>query len=159
MYKLWAVVEKIKQFNPYNPLHLAVRLVASRVHRLEYDPVTQFKFHFFFTWFWFLTLCSVPWISKLYGRNLGVLIIEEVSLWANFVSHMTALGSAIAGIFASGREREIPGVAAMKPIVAHNIVRHGNVKARNLEAAQVPISDSNARVFSSDLSHTAEFSD
>lgn len=84
--------------------------LGKRVHKLEFDPVVQFKFNFFFTWFWFLSLIIIPCFPKLYGHNIAFLITIWISLWALFISHFTALGAAIAGIFASNRQSEIAGL-------------------------------------------------
>lgn len=43
------------------------------------------------------------------GPEKVALIILEVSLWANFVSHFTAVGAAIAGIYASHQEEILEG--------------------------------------------------
>ncbi len=95
----------------FNPVYLLVRIMSNRLHKLEYDPVTQFKFHFLFTWLWFVSMIAVTFVvPHKTSSELVALAILEVSLWANFVSHMTALGSAIAGIFASHRQAEIPGL-------------------------------------------------
>lgn len=84
------------------------------VHHLEYDPVTQFKFHFFWTWTWFIILIIIPFVPTLYAHSLSALIIQEVSMWANFVSHFTAMSASLAAIFADGRQSEVKGLALIK---------------------------------------------
>jgi hypothetical protein len=100
-------------FTVHHPL---VRLLSHPVHKLEYDPVTQFKFNFFFTWLWFLAMIALPFFPKLYDGKLAPLVIQELSIWALFISHFTAVGSAIAGIFAANRETEVPSLKAYKDI-------------------------------------------
>jgi hypothetical protein len=99
-----------KKLKIYHP----AALLTSRIHRLEYDPVTQFKFNFFFTWLWCLAMIALPFFPKLYNHSLAALIIQELSIWALFISHFTAVGSAIAGIFAANRETEVPSLKAYK---------------------------------------------
>lgn len=66
------------------------------IHRLEYDPVTQYKFHFTSTWVWLLTMLLIPFIPVLYGHSLSALVIQEVSLWANTATHFGAMSAALA---------------------------------------------------------------
>jgi hypothetical protein len=102
---------KQKTFTVHHPI---VRLISHPVHKLEYDPVTQFKFNFSFTWLWALCIVALPFFPVLYQHNLASLIIQELSIWALFISHFTAVGSAIAGIFAANREDEVPSLRAYK---------------------------------------------
>lgn len=67
------------------------------VHKMSIDPVWQFKFNAFFTVFWVGTMCALPEFHSLYGNTPG-LIIEEVSLWANMISHFGAMGANLAAI-------------------------------------------------------------
>lgn len=65
------------------------------IHRLEYDPQTQYKFHFISAWFWFLFMLFVPAIPAFRHDSLSLLIMEA-SLWANFATHFGAMSSALA---------------------------------------------------------------
>lgn len=75
------------------------------IERLEYDPATQYRFHFGLTWFWFVMMLLLPFIPTLYGGQLAPLIIEEISLWANFATHLGSMSSALAALHASPQKR------------------------------------------------------
>lgn len=85
-----------------------LKVMFGLVHEFEVDPVEQYKFHLFFSWFWIgtmvLTPIIVPHVTS--AEDVGLAILE-VSLWANFVSHFTAVGAALSGIISSGRMNEI----------------------------------------------------
>jgi len=84
--------------------------LSKEVHKFETDPVEQYHFHLFFTWFWILAMIGVIFIvPHKTGPEQVALIILEVSLWANFVSHFTAVGASIAGIYASHQEEILEG--------------------------------------------------
>ena len=94
-----------------NPLRFLVVLITRPVHRLEYDPVVQFKFNFFFTWFWFLTMVAAAILTpKHTSVEIVAFLVLMVSLWANFISHLGALGANISAIYAANRQQEIPGL-------------------------------------------------
>ena len=71
-------------------------LVKHNIHELEYDPSAQYRFHFVLTWTWFLSMAALPFVSPLWGHSLPSLIVEEISLWANFATHFGAMSSALA---------------------------------------------------------------
>lgn len=71
-------------------------MFTTDVHNLEYDAATQYKFHFFWAWFWFLVLIAIPFIPQAWGHSTSALIIQEVSLWANFATHFGAMSAALA---------------------------------------------------------------
>lgn len=89
-----------KKLKIYHP----AAMLTSRIHRLEYDPVTQFKFNFFFTWLWFLSMIALPFFPSLYSHALYAPIIQELSIWALFISHFTA----------ANRDGEVPSLKAYK---------------------------------------------
>lgn len=67
-------------------------------HRLSVDPKWQFKFNSFFSMLWLASMLLVVFFPYLYGHTISALIIEEVSLWANFASHFGALGANLSAI-------------------------------------------------------------
>lgn len=71
-------------------------LIRRDVHQLEYDPQTQYRFHFTLTWMWFITMIALPFVPELWGHNMPALIIQEISLWANFATHFGAMSAALA---------------------------------------------------------------
>jgi len=73
-----------------------VMMFRRDIHRLEYDPFAQYRFHFVLTWFWFLSMIRLPLVPKLYDYDLPALIIQEISLWANVATHFGAMSAAIA---------------------------------------------------------------
>ena len=68
------------------------------VNLLEHDPGSQYKFNRFWAFVWFSCIIAVPFMPRLYGHNIGTLIIIEVSLWANFASHFGNMSSALAAM-------------------------------------------------------------
>lgn len=70
-------------------------------HKLAVDPRWQFCFNAFFSIFW---LCAMAFVTTLHtfqgANNLPALLIMEVSLWANFISHYGALGGNVAAMIA-----------------------------------------------------------
>lgn len=71
-------------------------LFAGNIHDLEYDPRTQYKFHQRLTWLWFITMIILPFGPTLWAHSISALIIQEISLWANFATHFGAMSAAIA---------------------------------------------------------------
>lgn len=71
-------------------------MVTKDVHNLEYDASSQYRFHLFWAWLWFLVLVAIPFFPSAWGHSLSALIIEEVSLWANFATHFGAMSAALA---------------------------------------------------------------
>src|SRR5690349_16193966 len=65
------------------------------IHKLEYDPQTQYRFHLSATWFWMFCILSTPFVAAFRDNLLGMLIME-VSLWANAATHFGAMSSALA---------------------------------------------------------------
>lgn len=89
------------------------------IHRLEYDPAAQYRFHFVLTWTWFLTMIGLPFLPSLWGHNLPALIIQEISLWANFATHFGGMSAALA----ARQTSHIPAVAtAIEPEEAQSTV-------------------------------------
>lgn len=76
-------------------------------HKLSVDPSWQFKFNSFFSMLWLGSMILVIFFPFLYGHTISALIIEEVSLWANFASHFGALGANLSAII-SDQEIENP---------------------------------------------------
>ena len=64
--------------------------------KLENDAATQYSFNRFWAVIWFCAIVAVPFIPRLYTHDIGVLIIIEISLWANFATHFGAMSSALA---------------------------------------------------------------
>lgn len=82
------------------------KILFGAVHGFEVDPVEQYHFHLAMTWLWLVVMIFVPNLS-VFKNDGAALLIMEVSLWANFVSHFTAVGASLAGIIASGRQEEL----------------------------------------------------
>lgn len=80
-----------------------------KVESLEFDPVTQYKFNFFWTWFWFLGMFAIPFWPWLYGHQVQALVIQELSIWALFISHYTNLPASEGATLSAGRINEIKG--------------------------------------------------
>lgn len=72
-------------------------------HKLSVNEVWQFKFNVFFTAFWFSSMFFIPAFPFLYGHSTPALIIQEISLWANFATHLGALGANLSAIISDQR--------------------------------------------------------
>jgi hypothetical protein len=71
-------------------------------HKMAVDPKWQFVFNALFTTFWLIAMIFVLFLPTFHGSaNTPALLIMEVSLWANFISHYGALGGNVAAIIAS----------------------------------------------------------
>lgn len=68
------------------------------VHKLEYDPKTQYNFHRIAAFIWVLAMIGVPFWGWLWGHNVGILIILEVSLYANFATEFGSVSAAEAAM-------------------------------------------------------------
>lgn len=72
-------------------------MVATRnVGALEHDPHSQYKFNRMWALIWFTTMVVIPFIPTLYAHSVSALIIQEISLWANFATHFGAMSAALA---------------------------------------------------------------
>lgn len=63
---------------------------------LEHDAQTQYKFNRFWALVWSLTMVAIPCVPTLYAHSVSALIIQEISLWANFATHFGAMSAALA---------------------------------------------------------------
>lgn len=79
-----------------------VMLFTRDVNKLEHDPASQYKFNRFWAIIWGILMISVPFVPKLYGHNSSALIIQEISLWANFATHFGAMSGALAAMNTRG---------------------------------------------------------
>jgi hypothetical protein len=76
-------------------------------HKMANDPKWQFTFNAFFSVFWLIVMGIIVYLPTFRGpQNLAALLIMEVSLWANFISHYGALGANVAAMIA-GQVKEI----------------------------------------------------
>jgi hypothetical protein len=87
------------------------------IHALEYDPAAQYKFHFFWTWVWFLAMIALPFFPTLWGYSVPALIIQEISLWANFATHFGAMSAALAAKHTKPDNQELKRLIVSQGIV------------------------------------------
>lgn len=73
-----------------------IMLLVKDVNLLEHDARSQYKFNRFWAMIWSITMLAIPFIPTLYGHTISALIIQEVSLWANFATHFGAMSAALA---------------------------------------------------------------
>jgi hypothetical protein len=81
------------------PWHISLifkRVLAREVKSLEYDPHAQYRFHQTFTVIWIIAMIGLPFCGVLYAHNISSLIIQEISLYANFTTDFGAMSSALA---------------------------------------------------------------
>lgn len=65
---------------------------------LEHDARSQYKFNRFWAIVWFMALVAIPFLPRLYGHDVGTMLVLEVSLWANFATHFSGMSSALAAV-------------------------------------------------------------
>ncbi len=68
------------------------------IDQFENDARTQVKFHIFMAWVWFACMVLIPFVPVLWGWTLPALIIQEVSLYANWSTEIGALTAAQASL-------------------------------------------------------------
>ncbi len=77
------------------------------IQQFQDDAKTQVKFHIIMAWVWFAVGCLIPFFPVLYGYALPALLIQEISLYANWATELGALAAAQASLKAD------------KPLVSH----------------------------------------
>lgn len=87
-------------------------MFTTDVHNLEYNAATQYKFHFFWAWTWFAVLIAIPFFPQAWGHSISALIIQEVSLWANFATHFGSMSSALAAKHQESKINQVEGELA-----------------------------------------------
>jgi hypothetical protein len=98
--------------------HLSL-LFKRDIEKLELDPSTQYRFHFVMAWFW---LACMPASAVAFFPHTAAtwlqLLIFEVSLWANFATHLGAMSAALAAKASSApptRADILTAVEGMQP--------------------------------------------
>ena len=81
-------------------LGVASSAMGQLLRRLGYDATWQFRFNFIFAALWFTSMFMIPiWYHPAGADAWLALGVMEVSLWANFATH---LGAVTAGLAAMG---------------------------------------------------------
>ena len=81
------------------PWHISLiieRLLARELKSLNYDPHVQYRFHQFFMVLWSICIGAMPFFPGLYNHQIGTLIIQEISFYANFATDFGAMSAALA---------------------------------------------------------------
>lgn len=68
------------------------------IHQFESDAGTQLRFHTIMAVVWIGAMVAIPFFPQLYGHGIAALIIEEISLYANFSTEYGAMSAAIAAL-------------------------------------------------------------
>lgn len=84
------------------------RAFGRGIHSLEYDPKAQYRFHQIASSFWFLTMIGTPFFPSLYSNSLGILVVLEVSLYANFATEFGSMSAAEAAIQNTSNDIIVP---------------------------------------------------
>lgn len=85
----------------YNPLFIFWHLLKNDIHKLEYDPKTQWKFHLLMTRFWFFNLFVALGCYFLFPgvwSKASILYLVVVSLYANGATDFGAVPSSYAAM-------------------------------------------------------------
>lgn len=75
--------------------------VVTQIHKLEYDPQTQWKYHLRMSWFWLINFpIATAWLTFAPGAwaSLGVYYVAVLSIYANFASDYTGVHAAWAAL-------------------------------------------------------------
>ncbi len=65
------------------------------IDMLENDGKTQARFHQFMAYAWLAAMVLVPFVPAFgYAQHLGLLLLMEISLYANFATEYGALSAA-----------------------------------------------------------------
>lgn len=82
------------------PKQKTVLLMLKRdIHQLEYDPETQYRFHFWATWFWLLNMPLILILLICFPKFwllIALVYITEISLWALVATYLGAMSAALA---------------------------------------------------------------
>ena len=84
-----------------NPISAMYHLVKNDVHKLTYDPISQFDFHRRMSFFW---ICNAGLVGLVYfflnstWQKFSVMYLIYVSLYANFATDYGAMPSSHAAI-------------------------------------------------------------
>jgi cell division protein FtsW (lipid II flippase) len=84
-----------------NPFSALFHLIINDVHKLEYDPKSQFEFHRKMSWFWIINLLAaivVYFFANHLWQSISVFYLVLVSLYANFATDYGAMPSSHAAI-------------------------------------------------------------
>lgn len=73
-----------------------IMLLMKDMRLLEHDAQTQYRFNRFWAILWGFTILIIPFIPAAYAHSVSALIIQEISLWANFATHFGAMSAALA---------------------------------------------------------------
>lgn len=73
-------------------------LFSKEAHALEYDAKVQYQFHRVMALLWFLAMLVIPFFPSTYSGSIGLLVVLEVSLYANFATEFGAMSAALAAI-------------------------------------------------------------
>lgn len=75
-----------------------IMLLMKDISLLEHDAQSQYKFNRTWAIVWGITMVILPFFPSLYGSAVSALLIQEISLWANFATHFGAMSSALAAV-------------------------------------------------------------
>lgn len=93
-----ALVPNFMQRVP-GPWHFSLlirRMFAKNLHAMEYDPHVQYRFHQFFMFAWAGAIVAMPFFKHFYNHDVGILIVQEISFYANFATDFGAMSAALA---------------------------------------------------------------
>lgn len=87
------------------------------LHKLEYDAKTQYNFHRIMAVAWVLAGIGVVFVPSLWSHSIGILVVLEVSLYANFATEFGSMSAAEAAM-APGASTNVVTPAALPGTVA-----------------------------------------
>ena len=74
------------------------KMITGEEHRLAYDPKTQYSFHRTMAVFWIIFAIAVTFLPSLWSHSVGILVVLEVSLYANFATEYGSMSAAEAAM-------------------------------------------------------------
>jgi hypothetical protein len=90
-----------------------VMFILKDVNHLEHDPRSQYRFNRFWALLWGLGIITIPFFPTLYAHTISALIIQEISLWANFATHFGAMSAALAAGNAASSAKDVDAIAEL----------------------------------------------
>lgn len=74
-------------------------MFSTELHKLEYDPRTQYKFNLWCAWIWLVQMPLVAIVLIMFNKfwvQISIFYVAEASVWALVATHFGAMSSSLA---------------------------------------------------------------
>lgn len=82
-------------------------LFTKEIHKLEYDPQTQYTFNLWCMWIWLVQMPLVALALIFFNRfwvQISIFYVAEASVWALVATHFGAMSASLAAKNQSNKE-------------------------------------------------------